>query len=262
MHPTAASIDLCKPANNAPPSSVYPDGNNGIDNSFGRNILPIFLGLSATFSDQANAGITMGEYSLILHIENLMAGPDQSPLVSRLYSTTPLGMAPKFDGTDCWPVAPEGLNNPVDIKSSKISFNMSSVKMNHWDSGGDATLVLTFSLSGFSFRLTIHHARLSMDLAPDHKSATGGQIGGILDTAEFAGVIKQFAGTFDPSLCMGPTIDSIIAQITQASDILADGSQDPAQTCNGISIGLGFKLLPVQVGLIGPVTPPPPNPCP
>jgi len=63
-------------------------------------------------------------------------------------------------------------------------------------------------------------------------------------------------------LCMGPTIDSLLAQMTQASDILADGSQDPAQTCNGISIGLGFKMKPVQIGVIAPPGPPPPNPCP
>src|SRR5262249_29165723 len=137
---TAASIDLCKPAMNAAPSTPYPDGNNGIDNSFGKNILPIFLGIMANFSDQANAGITAGQFSLILHLENLMAGPSQSPVVTKLYSTTPLGAPPKFDGTDCWPVAPEGLNNPLDIESSKISFDMSSVTMNHWDSGGDATV--------------------------------------------------------------------------------------------------------------------------
>ena len=65
------------------------------------------------------------------------------------------------------------------------------------------------------------------------------------------------AGSFDPSLCTGPTIMSIVDQITQASDIMADGSQDPTQTCNGISIGIGFNASLVQLGPV--VAPPAPK---
>ncbi len=66
---TASSVDLCKPQPNASPSTVYPDGNAGIDNSFGKNILPIFLGLTSSFSDKANQSIASGHYTLMFDLE-------------------------------------------------------------------------------------------------------------------------------------------------------------------------------------------------
>ena len=45
------------------------------------------------------------------------------------------------------------------------------------------------------------------------------------------------------------------SQIEQASDILTDGTQDPTQTCDGISIGLGFDALPDQLGTTAPPLP-------
>jgi hypothetical protein len=36
--------------------------------------------------------------------------------------------------------------------------------------------------------------------------------------------------------------------MVQASDILSDGTQDPTQTGDGISIGLGFNATVVQLG--------------
>lgn len=44
---TATSTDLCKPRNNTSPKNVYPDGDKGIDNSFGKNILTIILGIAS-----------------------------------------------------------------------------------------------------------------------------------------------------------------------------------------------------------------------
>src|SRR5262245_23512873 len=51
---TATSTDLCKTRNGASPANVYPDGDDGIDNSFGKLILPIILGLSSTASQKVN----------------------------------------------------------------------------------------------------------------------------------------------------------------------------------------------------------------
>jgi hypothetical protein len=79
-------------------------------------------------------------------------------------------------------------------------------------------------------------------------------------TASLSAAIQQLAGTFDAALCSGATIDSLLAEIAQASDILQDGTQDPTRTCDGISIGLGFTGSLVKLG--APVAvPPPPNPC-
>jgi hypothetical protein len=100
-----------------------------------------------------------------------------------------------------------------------------------------------------------------MKLDPTHTKVTGGIIAGVLTTSDFEAQLTQVAGMFDPSLCTGPTIDSILAQIAQASDILHDGTQDPSKTCDGISIGLGFDAAADQLGPSVAPPPPPPDPC-
>ena len=46
-----------------------------------------------------------------------------------------LGAAPKFDGTDMWPVIPELLSDPTDPASAKVQFPKSYVVKNTWVSG-------------------------------------------------------------------------------------------------------------------------------
>ena len=47
-----------------------------------------------------------------------------------------------------------------------------------------------------------------------------------------------------PGNCPGtPTTDSILTQIIQASDILANGTQDPTKPCSAVTIGLGFQAM-------------------
>jgi hypothetical protein len=51
-----------------------------------------------------------------------------------------------------------------------------------------------------------------------------------------------------------------MAQIAQSSDIMHDGTQDPTQPCDAISIGLGFDATQAQLGTEV-VTAVPPPPC-
>ena len=258
---TAASTDLCKPRNNASPQNVYPDGNGGIDNAFGKNILPILLGLSSTFPQKENNAIASGKTTLLIDLLKLGTGADYDPLSGRLYPVTDLGHVPLFDGSDAWPVDPAGLAVGGDLTSAKVQFPLGYVNGDTWvgPTQNSVTLVLYASID---VPLVIQHAVLAMTLDPTHTHATNGTISGVLDTATLVAAIKQGAGHFDPSLCSGPTIDSLLVQITQASDILHDGTQDPTQLCDGISIGLGFDAELVKLGPIGPVIPPPPSPCP
>lgn len=259
---TATSTDLCKPRDNNAPKNVYPDGNGGIDNSFGKNILPIILGLASDASAKINESISEGSFTLMLDMEKLGTGADYNPMVTQLYAGANLMAAPKFDGTDQWPVVPELLNDKTDItKGSKVSFPMSYVTGNTWVSGSKGNVTLSLSISGFSLALTISNAVITGNVSSDHKKITGGIIAGILNTDQLITELKKVAGAFDPSLCSGATIDSIASQIAQASDILSDGSQDPTKSCDGISIGLGFDAALVKLGTIAPEAMPQPDPC-
>lgn len=259
---TATSTDLCKPRNNAATKNVYPDGNDGIDNSFGKNILPIITSLASDAQEKINESIAEGSFTIMLDMEKLGSGSDYNPLTTQLYAGSNLNATPKWDGTDAWPVVPELLNDPTDItKGSKVSFPSSYVTGNTWVSGSKGTVVLSLSISGFSLELPISSAQIMVTLDPSHKKGTKGIIAGVLETDKLVSELKKVAGSFDSTLCSGSTIDNITAQIEQASDIMKDGTQDPTKPCDGISIGLGFDADVVTLGGIGPVAEPKPNPC-
>jgi hypothetical protein len=257
---TPASTDVCQPANGGSPNDAYPDGDAGIDNSFGRNVVPILQGFQQDFSVAVNASIQAGETTLMLHLTDLAAGADQAPIVTRLYGGSPMGSAPAFDGTDCWPVVREQLQDPGDIESAQTTYDTSTLVANHWESATTGDVTLTITIAGLSATFVVHAARFSMDVDPDHQGATLGQLGGVLDTDEFVTEIRRLAGFVNPVLCTG-VVDSILNQIRQASDIMNDGTQDPTATCNGISIGIGFNMTQVQLGGIGPEAPAPIDPC-
>ncbi|APR77142.1 Hypothetical protein A7982_02489 [Minicystis rosea] len=259
---TATSTDLCKPRDNAATKNVYPDGNDGIDNSFGKNILPIILGLASDAPEKINDSIAEGSFTIMLDMQKLGTGADYNPLTTQLYAGANLGAAPKWDGTDKWPVVPELLVDPTDItKGSKVTFPMSYVTGNTWVSGSKGNVVLSLSISGFTLELTIASAQIMVTLDSAHKKGTKGVIAGILETDKLISELKKVAGAFDPSLCSGATIDSITSQIAQASDIMKDGSQAPGTPCDGISIGLGFDADIVQLGTVADPAEPKPDPC-
>lgn len=256
---TAGSMDLCQPANGGSKASVYPDGKNGIDNSFGKNILPLLLNIAPGFSDNTTSSITDGAFTIMLDFVGLTPAADQPTLTTRLYGGGDLMAPPAFDGKDCWPVTPELLTNPQDIKSSSVVFDKSSIVGNKWSSGAAGTITLTVPAGSATITLTIHKAQVVLDLAADHKSATGGLIGGVLDTDEFVKEVKKAIFAINPAYCA--LIAMVETQIRQNSDILNDGSQDKAKTCNGISIGFGFTMQEVQLGGVGPKTPPGAGTC-
>jgi hypothetical protein len=254
---TTASKDVCKPNSGAFTATPYPDGDDGIDNSFGKNLLPLIVGLDPTWVTDINNGIQKGSFTVLLKMDCLPPTGDVPVLTTKLFGGTALGAVPKFDGTDKWPVAPELLGNAMDPESSTVLFNNSSVTGTTFDAGKDATFILTVPINSqtmsSSIKLTLYAAKTTMTLSADRKSATSGRIGGVLNTEEFVAEIKKVGAVF--GYCDNSLFADLLTQARQSSDIMADGSQDPTKTCDGISMGLGFEMKEVQVGAVGPVAP-------
>lgn len=263
----ATSTDLCKPVGTATASSVYTDGNEGIDNSFGKNILQIITSLVASPSAEVNTSIADGSFTVMVEIDNLGADPSYTGLPARLLIGSQLvdaagmDLAPTWDGNDEWPLVQEFLNDPTDPKSSKVQFPNSYLVENTWVSNASGSLNLSVSVAGYSLNLPIVNAILTMDINPDRSGAMNGTIAGILPTEQLITELQKVIGAFEPSLCSGGTAESIFNQIRQASDIMADGTQNPSAECNGISLGIGFEALPVKVGPISAPAMPAPDPC-
>lgn len=261
------STNLCKPRAGGSKATVYPDGNEGIDNSFGKVILPIILGLASDLSTTANESIKEGDFTILLDMAS--TGKDCSGAAGKLFAGAKLvdamdmPLIPKFDGSDEWPVSPELLSNPMDPTSSKIVFPQAYIAGNTWVSGTKGTVSIQLSISGFTVALDIQNAYVTLDLASGNASGTNGTIAGVLDTEQLVSQISKVAAAFDTSFCdpNSPTLVSILDQLRQASDILKDGTQDPAKECDGISIGLGFNTAAVKLGPVAKPGDPPPDPC-
>lgn len=260
----AASLDLCKPAAGAKPSAVYPDGDGGIDNNWGKMLMPIFTSLSMDFSTQVNDSIAKGDFSVLVRINGIAPGAT-GPYKSEAFTGATLGKAPAWSGSDVWQVRSDSLDNG-DITMPRASFPSSQVSLDAmgqrvWQSIDVGEITLVLQLSGFPMTVPIHNARMWMVLSSDNQHAASGMIGGLIDTEALIAEMAKVAGSFDPALCPpSSTFDSIAQQFRQASDILLDGSQDPTKTCNAISIGLGFEA---DAALLGGVFDPPvaPDPC-
>lgn len=256
----------CKLVEGATPSSVKPDGDEGIDNSFGANLIPIIGALAADPSKAITESLTNGDFTLMLKLDKMedpASKPDQTGINAALYGGAELGSTPAWDGSDQWPVLPELLNNG-DINDPKVKFPTSYIAGGTWVSGSAGNLNLTVSIQGFELTLTITKAQIAMKVAGagTSASATEGVIGGVIETEPLIQQLKLIAGGFDPSLCASSTFESIAMQIRQASDIMSDGTNgDPNQPCNAISIGLGFNAKGVQLGAVAPPAEPPDDPC-
>jgi len=254
---TGSSKDVCKTNMMGMPGTAYPDGDNGIDNSFGKNLLPSLLALYPTWPQDVNASIQKGLFTALLKMYCLTPMGDFPVMTTKLFGGTNLGMMPKFDGTDKWPVTPELLSDLKDPESSTIIFDKSSVIGTAFDSGKNVTFILTVPVTtvnkSTSIKLTLHSAQATMTLAADRKSATAGIIGGVLNTEEFVAEVKKVGELL--GLCGSPLFDGLITQIRQASDIMTDGTQDPNKTCDGISIGLGFELSEALISSVGQAMP-------
>ncbi len=254
----ADSVDLCKPAAGAKASSVYPDGDNGIDNSFGKNVLPLLLSLSSNFSNEVNQSIDEGRFSMLIQINGIAPGL-VGPVVSRGFTAAQNpNQIPAWNGQDVWNIRNESLNGG-SLDDPKAYFPSGDIlaggpNQRVWRSGSGGEITLTLSLSNLEIRIPIKQAQLTAVLSDDNKNASSGILAGIIDTEAFIAEFAEAAGAFDPSLCPpSATFESIAQQIRQGQDILLDGSQNPSVSCNGISIGIGFDA---EGAVLGSVLPP------
>ena len=269
------STDHCKVAEGASKAAVQTDGYDGIDNSYGANIVPILVGLDADFSGRVNEIIQEGSFTVIVDIDTLGAGTNYVGLPASLLDGAQ-AVLPKWDGNDDWTLHCETMIDCKDAgtlqiaegNKSAIAFPNSYVADGTWVSGDIGSVeiqVPMFFMVDPSLQLTtrLRRAVITMDFDPGAPptSARNGTIAGVIDTEEFVDKIRQIAGYISPSLCEGPTMQSVLASVRAASDIMVDGSQDPDQVCNGISVGYGFDAKAVKLGAVLDRTPPMEDPC-
>ena len=244
--------DHCRPQGNAPPNSVFPDGNDGIDNSWGKYLLPIFK--------TAAAGLGGGEFEIAVN-ESVEQGLVSWAVVFGIGGSSAVSAPGSFfevrdRAGDTWLKAPEAFSGDTPL----TTFPDAMAQGAGWASAvGSGTLQLNLSFGGLPLPFTVHHPRIRLVVDASGTSVIGGQLGGILDTEELAAAVETSLGPFIS--CDGSAIDGILNQIRQGSDIMVDGSQDPNQPCNGISFGMAFDGTTQPIGDFAAPVIPPEDPC-
>jgi hypothetical protein len=241
----------CTPVGGASPSSVFPDGNDGNDNAFGKVLLPILKTATATSSDLEallNEPIEGGDYTLVFDLLGLGAGSSYTSVSSSFFE------AREKTGST-WLMGPESSSGGEPT----LQFPEAYVVDDVWVSGRSDG-VLPMDLLFGSLRLRIHRPLITAQLSPDHTTVSGGLISGVLVTAELVDDMRNLLAAFQPAFCGGSAIEGVLNQVRQASDIKMDGSQGSG-ACSGISIGLGFDGEMVTIGGLASPKEPLEDPC-
>ncbi len=242
-------------------AKTHEDGDQGTDNSFGRNILTLLDPFTPTPSNEVNSGLEKGDFTIMLKVKGLTDDPAQTAtglsgtiLVGAKFSDDE-NVKPTFTTADDWPY--------LDDPSAQVPVTGAYINNGTFVNGkGGARVKLSLNVQGQSLNLTINKALITFKVNPADKSLADGTIAGVVNTAELADGIKVIAGRFSKDLCQGTTVDGIINSIKQASDMLADGTNDPTKPCDGISIGLGFTAKQIGTPTKGKaLTTPTDDPC-
>jgi hypothetical protein len=260
------SPDLANVCKRAPGARavIHQDGEQGTDNAFGKEVLPLLdLALpspSRTITDSIKAGT----FTILLKVVGLDDDPAQTNkglsgtiLVGGVYgSPAAPGSAPippNFDSTTDWPF----------VNDTQVSISGAYITKGMFVNGEQsATVRLALKIGGQTLDLNVRKAIISFKHDPVRKELAEGTIAGVLNTEEFVKSISSAASSFNQSFCDGLTLKNIQDAIRQSSDMLADGSQDPSKSCDGISVGIGFtgKQVATPTKEAVPV-PAPPDPC-
>jgi len=267
---TKETTNHCQPVEGATDASVKTDGEGGIDNSFGANLLPILEGYVPDLA-ALNESMVEGKYAILLEVEDLGGGKDYLGLPAAMYFGRDLGAPPAWDGSDVWPLycellddcQPSGTKQLADGNESVVRFPWSYVANGTWVSGSETTASISLNLQGIPIRLDIGQAIMAFDLdgASPPTGGTNGVIAGIIGTTHLIGTLAQLAGRLSSSLCDPATLESIKRSLKAASDIMVDGTQDPNAACDGISVGFGFEMKSAQLGEVQNAQELKPDPC-
>jgi len=246
---TAASTDVCTLAPGAS-SDVQIDGDDGIDNSFGANLVgylsAAFISGSTTgFSDYLTGRIEHGDYTFLADTVGLTKSPTQTNrgLTMGFYGASKISGTPTFTLADNWPVNAATLADGVTLASgAKTSLSDSYVVNGTFVSGDPADFIFTISVEGQPFALIIHQAVLTFQHTIDDSGAShavNGTIAGVLRPTELNAGIETLTGSIQNGMFCG-LVGFFTTAVTESQDILLDGTNTAGMPCDAISIGLGF----------------------
>jgi hypothetical protein len=194
-----------------------------------------------------------GEETIAIVGSEWNAPADVAALKGGVITAEPFPGNPKWDGTDARKMS----FFTMESGAPKAKFASGSVVGRVFDSGVlTSSIALRIGAAGAFIVIPIHKPRVTMTISADGKSATDGNLSGVVPREQLVDAISKLAGFMSRDLCSGSTIEGIKQSIRQAADMMADGTQDPLVECDGISFGMGFdagRIVTTEIGLPGDV---------
>ena len=229
---------------------------NGAGNAF-TTINEAFAPLGVVSSSQLSQQANSGAWSVLVNVSGYNGGDDDDQVEVALYTTPGLGaVAPKWDGTDAWPVAPislkDGASLDQPINKDASAYITSRVLVAHLPG---ATLV--FQSPGVHLQVDLTSVVFSATLeAPDGGTVRLGE-GALSATWTAPALFQDLSGlrvNGNKALCVGSTFYSIVKDaLCQAIDISSSGT--PGSACDALSFSVGFEASPALLGAVQPLLP-------
>lgn len=235
------STNACRLAVGAS-KSTHTDGVDGIDNSFGENLLPLLLTtFGEDFARLANQEIADGHFTNLVEVGSVGAGASYTGLSGAFFGAGALAATPTWNGDDKWPL----LRSTVDTAlAPKLRFDAAYATERVWVSGeGTGQTYLHLPFRGTLVPIPITHVVVTAPLSADGRSITHGVLSAIIPADEAARIFGAMLPAISVGGCDSKFRDEATQLILQAADILLDGTQDPERACDGISIGIGFDAV-------------------
>jgi hypothetical protein len=264
LETTAQSTNVCTLATGAEKQNQT-DGPGGVDNSFGKTIIPLLNTVEPNISATISNSIQAGSFTIMLDTVGLDSTATQtaSGITGQVFGGVPFAQGPNADLNDAapavpsfttadnWPLNPSflatgtvigdgGTTGPVSNVQSNIQLTGGYIVNGTYVSGAPTTITLTITVQGNPLPIKIQHAVVTFN----HTAAgavSGGIISGVILTTDLVNSLQGVAGAISPSFCNdSPAFQSIVSSIEAAADILHDGTNAAGTPCDAISIGIGF----------------------
>jgi hypothetical protein len=261
------SINTCARADGST-DTVLVDGDRCRDNNFASQIMTLVTTYSKDVETKTNLSLLNGSGTIALVLSDVDPGDDgYAPGALYQLAATPSGTTPPWDGTDVRNVTDDSVTGG-DLTKPIVSFPKGYIVGDLWLSGDGDSFPLTFGVGGTPLVLPIESGRITIPLdAARATSPNPALIVGAIAIANIETAMRPIAEA--AGLCpTGPTqpfYDGLITNLKTFPDVVmgAKDLQDTTKPCDGISVGLGFNLTPIQaLTTVVPAPPPAPSQCP
>lgn len=221
------------------------------DNNFGSQLVPIVSSLDARYEKTSNEAVLKGSSTWILALDDLDDGPDDPFVVGRLYKAAPWfdfygPTSPPFDGDDVREIDLESVIDG-DLGKPRTRFAGGWMRDHVFVSGDPTKFVVTLPIQSVSVDAPLAGGVLTLRLDAAHTKGELGVIAGAIPAPDIGSVLQPIAE--QAGVCPGAMLyDSFIRSIGRMMDVVVDtpALHDTTQTCNGLSLGLGFTALPMR----------------